>query len=96
MPEIIVGIVGGGGLTQIANLFASRTRAQAYAQGAVDRAMKSVSEQLARADERLSAMELHRDECEAELEQGRRNQLTLQRQLDALMAGPIANYGEAK
>lgn len=75
-----------------------RSRDQAYARGLVDKALEGalsgVSAQLTRADERLTAMEKHRDECEAELEDGRVERAELRQQVAGLMQGPVADYGK--
>lgn len=90
----LVTLVASQGFTWLSR----RGRDQAYARGLVDKALEGalsgVSAQLTRADERLTAMEKHRDECESELEEGRRLHADLRKQVTELMSGPVATYGE--
>jgi chromosome condensin MukBEF ATPase and DNA-binding subunit MukB len=66
-PEVIVSVLGAGGLTQLGNILSRRDKSRQYAQGAVDRAMQSVAGQLERTDKRLTEMEAQHAKCEAEL-----------------------------
>lgn len=99
LTELVVALVGAGGVTQIGNIVANRTRAHAYAQGAVDRAMKSRDEALARADARadrfelrLDATEAQREQCETELRGVNQRLDEALHEIERLMAGPIADY----
>lgn len=96
--EMVASALSAGGLTQLLNWFTNRSKAQAYSQGMVDRALekalKGVSDQLTRADMRIQAVEAHRDQCERELADGRRERAELLARLDELMAGRIARIGE--
>lgn len=96
--EMVATAIGTGGLTQLLNWWTNRNKAQAYSQGMIDRAMekalRGVSDQLTRTDERLRSVETHRDECEQELETGRQERAELQRQIASLMSGRVAALGE--
>lgn len=99
-PEIIAGLVGGGGVSQIGNILINRSKAHAYAQGAVDRAMKSRDEALQRADERaknfeerLEVVEGQHHQCETDLRDVNYRLDDALRELERLKAeGPAPGY----
>lgn len=96
--------VGAAVVVQFFNWLSSRDKSRLYAQGAVDRAMekalKGVSDQLARTDDRLQAIEGQHEQCERDLadvrrrlDESERDRAELRKEIDRLMSGPIAGYG---
>lgn len=90
---VMAAVLSGTGV-QMANFLAQRAKKEAklnaYAQGAVDRAMKSVSEQLGRTDARLEHVEAQHENCERRLEEEQRARRELQANIEKLMAERVA------
>jgi hypothetical protein len=89
-------LVGGGALTKVLDMILSRGQMRAYAMGAVDKAVEtalaSVTKQLETTDYRLRVAEEHRAICERELDDVKDRQIHLQREIDRMMAGPVAPH----
>jgi septal ring factor EnvC (AmiA/AmiB activator) len=97
--------VGAAVVVQFFNWLSSRDKSRLYAQGAVDRAMekalKGVSDQLDRTDDRLRAIEGQHEQCERDLaevrrrlDESERDRAELKAQIDRLMSGPVARTGD--
>lgn len=103
--EVVLGLVGGGGLTQLGNWLLNRSKATAYSMGAVDHAVKTafggmetvvdgLRKEVGRLTEKVEAVEGKHDACETELDASRKDRADLRAQLDKLMSEPIARIGE--
>jgi hypothetical protein len=85
-------------IVQFLNWLSNRDKSRAYAQGAVDRAMKGaldgVSKQLERTDQRLADMEAQHAECERRLDISESERRQMRAKIDELMSERIAYPGE--
>lgn len=89
--EVLIAALSGGGITQLGNWLASRTRNKAYTMGAVDHAVQTAMRVVT---DRLEVVEGQHKECEANLRDVRSDLDHAKSEITRLMTGPVALPGE--
>lgn len=100
LPELIGGLIGGGGLSQAAHLLTSRRKVRADTFKTV---VDTLSDRLEKTESRLDTVESQHTECEQNLREVREDldaskraseqeRQELKAEIARLMAGPVAGY----
>lgn len=89
MPEIIAGLIGGGGMTQAAHWLTSRGKVRADTFKTV---VEAVTTRLEHTERRLDLVEEQHADCEQNLREVNHKLDNAQREIDRLMQGPVADY----
>lgn len=89
--EMALSALGGGGGAKLIDFFARRGRTKAYTMGAVDHAVQTA---MTLVTERLEKVEAQHGECEKNLREVRDELAEAKAEINRLMLGPIANYGD--
>jgi hypothetical protein len=99
MPwEFVATALGGGGLGAIIKWLTDKGKDRAYVMGAVDKATEAAfkrwSAEVTYLTEQVGLLRKHSQECEDELAESRRDRQELRDQINALMRGRVASWGE--
>lgn len=89
--EILVSVLGGGVGVKAFDWLTSRGQSKAYTMGAVDHAVQTA---MTLVTDRLEKVEDQHNECQEHLQEVRKELAKSQREIDRLMAGRVASWGE--